>query len=111
MDQTVTELAVSVIGLLGSVVASWFAAAAHREGKRSKASIDEINNAVNHATGTPRLYDMVLSNFQRVDGIEKDLIEIKHDVKQLSEAVEEHDVELDHLIERKESNGETSNSE
>ena len=103
-----TDLLVSLIGLLGSVVASWFAAAAHREGKRSKASIDEINNAVNHATGTPRLYDMVLSNFQRVDRIEKDLMEIKYDVKQLSKQVEEHDVELDHLIERKESNGETS---
>ena len=90
-----TEVLVSLFGFLGTIVASYYAYAAHREGKRSKASIDEINDAVNHrhSTGTPRLYDMVLSNFQRVDRLEKRVAAVQRNVSQLAGEVHDHQVQ------------------
>lgn len=94
-----TEIFVSLFGAIGTVVASYFAYAANKQSKRSGESIDQINDAVNHRhkTGTPRLYDMVLSNFNRVGQLEKSVKEIKRDIKDLSHVVSVHEIELDSI--------------
>ena len=93
------EVFVSLFGALGTVVASYFAYAAHRQGRTSNVAINEINDAVNHTAdkGTPRLYDMVLGNYQRVEQLENSVQEIRRDVKRLAGAVEEQSQELDKL--------------
>jgi hypothetical protein len=97
-----TEILVSLFGALGTVVASYFAYAANRQSRRSNVSIEQINDAVNHRhkTGTPRLYDMVLSNFNRVDSLEKSVIEIKRDIKDLSHVASVHQLEIDKIEEQ-----------
>jgi len=97
-----TEVLVSLFGALGTVVASYFAYAANRQSRRSNVSIEQINDAVNHRhkTGTPRLYDMVLSNFNRVDSLEKSVIEIKRDIKDLSHVASVHQLEIDKIEEQ-----------
>ena len=94
-----TEIIVSFLGVIGTVVASYFSYAANKQSKRSGESIDQINDAVNHRhkTGTPRLYDMVLSNFNRVSSLEKSVKEIKRDIKDLSHVVSVHEVEIDQI--------------
>ncbi len=90
-----TEILVSLFGALSTIFASYFAYAAHRQGKVSATAIDEINDAVNHRheKGTPRLYDMVLGNFNRIEKLEKNVEQIRHVVSQ-------HEVEID-IIEDK----------
>jgi len=97
-----TEILVSLFGALGTVVASYFAYAANRQSRRSNVSIEQINDAVNHRhkTGTPRLYDMVLSNFNRVDSLEKSVIEIKRNIKDLSHVASVHQLEIDKIEEQ-----------
>jgi len=97
-----TEILVSLFGALGTVVASYFAYAANRQSRRSNVSIEQINDAVNHRhkTGTPRLYDMVLSNFNRVDSLEKSVREIKRDIKDLSHVASVHQLEIDKIEEQ-----------
>jgi len=97
-----TEVLVSLFGALGTVVASYFAYAANRQSRRSSVSIEQINDAVNHRhkTGTPRLYDMVLSNFNRVDSLEKSVKEIKRDIKDLSHVASVHQLEIDKIEEQ-----------
>lgn len=93
------EVFVSLFGALGTVVASYFAYAAHKQGRLSGSAINEINDAVNHTAdkGTPRLYDMVLGNYQRVEQLENSVQEIRRDVKRLAGAVKEQGQELDKL--------------
>lgn len=94
-----TEIIVSFLGVIGTVVASYFSYAANKQSRRSNVSIEQINDAVNHRhkTGTPRLYDMVLSNFNRVGQLEKSVKEIKRDIKDLSHVVSVHEIELDSI--------------
>lgn len=94
-----TEILVSLFGAIGTVVASYFAYAANKQSRRSNVSIEQINDAVNHRhkTGTPRLYDMVLSNFNRVGNLEKSVKEIKRDIRDLSHVVSVHEVEIDQI--------------
>jgi len=90
------EVLVSLLTTIGTVVASYYAYAAHKQGKRSSTAIDEINDAVNHRheNGTPRLYDMVWSNFNRVSKLERSVQDIQLDVKRLAGEVREHDQEI-----------------
>ncbi len=95
------EVLVSLFGALGTIVASYYAYAAHKQGKRSNSTIDEINDAVNHRRpGQPRLFDMVWSNFNRVSNLEHCVNEIQRDVKDLSHVVSQHETEID-IIEDK----------
>ena len=91
-----TEIVVSFLGVIGTVVASYFSYAANRQSKRSNVSIEQINDAVNHRheNGTPRLYDMVWSNFNRVSKLERSVQDIQLDVKRLAGEVREHDQEI-----------------
>lgn len=79
-----TEVLVSLFGAIGTIFASYYAYAAHKQGKHSGKAINEINDAVNHRheKGTPRLYDMVWSNFNRVEKLEKNVEQIRHVVSQ-----------------------------
>lgn len=97
-----SEILVSFFGLLGTIFASYYAFLGHKQAKQSGMEINQINNAVNHAdeNNTPRLYDMVLSNFRRVSKLEMSLDEIQRDVKDLSHVVSQHETEID-IIEDK----------
>jgi peptidoglycan hydrolase CwlO-like protein len=90
------EVLVSLFGAIGTIVASYYAYQGHKQGKRSSTAIDEINDAVNHRheNGTPRLYDMVWSNFNRVSKLERSVQDIQLDVKRLAGEVREHDQEI-----------------
>jgi len=93
------EVFVSLFGALGTMVASYYAYAAHKQGRSSDVAIKEINDAVNHRheNGTPRLYDMVWSNFNRVSKLEKSVAEIKQDVKDLAHVATVHQLEIDKI--------------
>ena len=92
------EIFVSLFGAISTIFASYFAYAAHRQGKASATAIDEINNAVNHKPeNQPRLYDMVWSNFKRVDRLERNVQQIKRDVYSLTTAVKEHADDIDQM--------------
>jgi len=96
------EVFVSLFGAIGTVVASYYAYAAHKQGRLSGSAINEINDAVNHRheNGTPRLYDMVWSNFNRVSKLENSVAEIKQDVKQLSQRAKMQQSEIDKIEEQ-----------
>ena len=96
---------VSLFGAIGTMVASYYAYAAHKQGRLSGSAIDEINDAVNHRheNGTPRLYDMVWSNFNRVSKLENSVAEIKQDVKQLSHVAKVHQSEIDKIEQQMEN--------
>ena len=100
-----TEVLVSLIGTIGTIVASYYAYQGHKQGKLSSTAIDEINDAVNHRheNGTPRLYDMVWSNFNRVSKLERSVREIKQDVKQLSHVAKVHQSEIDKIEQQMEN--------
>jgi len=93
---------VSLFGAIGTVVASYYAYAAHKQGRLSGSAINEINDAVNHRheNGTPRLYDMVWSNFNRVSKLENSVAEIKQDVKHLSQRAKMQQSEIDKIEEQ-----------
>jgi predicted nucleic acid-binding Zn-ribbon protein len=93
------EVLVSLFGALGTIVASYYAYQANRQGKLSSSAIDEINDAVNHRheKGTPRLYDMVWSNFNRVSKLERSVREIKQDIKDITHVVSQHELEIDSI--------------
>ena len=97
-----TEILVSLFGAIGTIVASYYAYQANRQGKLSSTAIDEINDAVNHRheNGTPRLYDMVWSNFNRVSRLERNVTEIKQDIKDITHVVSQHEVEIDKIEEQ-----------
>ena len=99
------EVFVSLFGAIGTMVASYYAYAAHKQGRLSGSAIDEISDAVNHRheNGTPRLYDMVWSNFNRVSKLEKSVAEIKQDVKQLSHVAKVHQSEIDKIEQQMEN--------
>ena len=99
------EVVISLFGLIGTIVASRYAYLANHQARRSGTAIDEINDAVNHRheAGTPRLYDMVLSNFNRVDSLENSVAEIKQDVKQLSHVAKVHQSEIDKIEQQMEN--------
>ena len=94
-----TEILVSLFGAIGTIVASYYAYQANRQGKLSSTAIDEINDAVNHRheNGTPRLYDMVWSNFNRVSKLERSVSEIKQDIKDLAHVATVHQLEIDKI--------------
>jgi predicted RNase H-like nuclease (RuvC/YqgF family) len=96
------EVFVSLFGAIGTVVASYYAYAAHKQGRLSGSAINEINDAVNHRheNGTPRLYDMVWSNFNRVSKLENSVAEIKQDVKHLSQRAKMQQSEIDKIEEQ-----------
>jgi len=96
------EVFVSLFGAIGTVVASYYAYAAHKQGRSSDVAIKEINDAVNHRheNGTPRLYDMVWSNFNRVSKLENSVAEIKKDIKDLSHVASVHQLEIDKIEEQ-----------
>ena len=96
------EVFVSLFGAIGTVVASYYAYAAHKQGRHSDVAIKEINDAVNHRheNGTPRLYDMVWSNFNRVSKLENSVAEIKQDVKHLSQRAKMQQSEIDKIEEQ-----------
>ena len=93
------EVFVSLFGAIGTVVASYYAYAAHKQGRLSGSAINEINDAVNHRheNGTPRLYDLVWSNFNRVSKLENSVAEIKQDVKDLAHVATVHQLEIDKI--------------
>lgn len=99
------EVVISLLGLIGTIVASRYSYLANHQARRSGTAIDEINDAVNHRheAGTPRLYDMVLSNFNRVDSLENSVAEIKQDVKQLSHVAKVHQSEIDKIEQQMEN--------
>ena len=75
-----TEILVSLFG----AIASYFVYATHKQVKHSGKAIESIDEAVNHRheRGTPRLYDMVLGNYNRIEKLEKNIDEICHVVSQ-----------------------------
>ncbi len=93
------ELFASLFGALGTIVASYFAFKANQVAHQTKTVSDEINDAVNHRHlhGTPRLYDMVYGNFNRISSVEADVKEVKQDVKELSNVVSEQQVEINKI--------------
>lgn len=97
-----TEVLVSLFGAIGTIVASYYAYQGHKQGKLSSTAIDEINDAVNHRheNGTPRLYDMVWSNFNRVSKLERTIKEVKLDIRNLSGVVSDQQTEIN-IIEEK----------
>lgn len=99
------EVVISLFGLIGTIVASRYAYLANHQARQSGTAIDEINDAVNHRheAGTPRLYDMVLSNFNRVDSLENSVAEIKKDVKELSHVAKVHQSEIDKIEQQMEN--------
>ena len=96
------EVFISLFGALGTIVASRYAYLANRQAKNSRTAIDEINDAVNHRAeaGTPRLYDMVLTNFRAVADLETTVGEIKRDVKELAHVASVHQIEIDRIEEQ-----------
>ena len=95
------EILISLFGAVSAIVASRYSYLANRQAKNSRTAIDEINDAVNHRAeaGTPRLYDMVLTNFRAVADLETTVGEIKRDVKELAHVVSKHEAEID-IIEK-----------
>lgn len=92
------EILVSLFGAISTIFASYFAYAAHRQGKVSATAINEINNAVNKKPkNKPRLYDMIWSNYQRVDKLERNVEQISLDVNKLTTAVREQADDINHL--------------
>jgi len=96
------EVVISLLGLIGTIVASRYSYLANNQARRSSTAIDEINDAVNHRheAGTPRLYDMVWSNFNRVSKLENSVAEIKKDVKDLAHVATVHQLEIDKIEEQ-----------
>lgn len=94
------DIIISGIAAVGTMVASYFSYRANQSAKQGKVVSDEINEAVNFRGNRPRLYDLVWSNFNRVDKLEKSMKEIKDNVKELKHVVSIHDVEIDKVQEQ-----------
>lgn len=63
-DLDSTEIIVSTLGLIGTLGVAYFAHGARKAAR-------EANDAVNHRhrTGTPRIYDIAISNQKAIEGI------------------------------------------
>lgn len=94
------DIIISGIAAVGTMVASYFSYRANQSAKQGKVVSDEINEAVNFRGNRPRLYDLVWSNFNRVDKLEKSMKEIKDNVKELKHVVSIHDAEIDKVQEQ-----------
>ena len=96
------EVFISLFGAISAIIASRYSYLANRQAKNSRTAIDEINDAVNHRaeSGTPRLYDMVLTNFRAVADLETTVGEIKRDVKELAHVASVHQIEIDKIEEQ-----------
>ena len=60
----ITQIAVALITLAGTITAAWFAFHGHRQSR-------EVNDAVNRThKDKPRIYDLVLDNTTRISRVE-----------------------------------------
>lgn len=94
------DIIISGIAAVGTMVASYFSYKANQSAKQGKVVSDEINQAVNFRGGKPRLYDLVWSNFNRVDTLEKGMADLKKDIKKLTHVVSVHEVAIDKVQEQ-----------